>query len=140
MADEERQRLKVFISYAHEDEGLCQELIKHLALLQREGLLANWSDRKITGGTEWAGQIDEQLEAANIVILLVSSSFISSDYCYDKEMKRALERDKEGKARVIPVILRPPIGKEPFSESCRPFRRTANPSSNGSREIGGSSM
>lgn len=37
----------------------------------------------------------------------MSSDFIASDYCYDREMTRALERHHLGEARVIPVILRP---------------------------------
>jgi TIR domain len=52
------------------------------------------------------GSIDKNLEAAKIILLLVSSDFIASDYCYDKEMKRALEKHRAGEARVIPIILR----------------------------------
>ena len=37
----------------------------------------------------------------------MSSDFLHSDYCYDIEMKQALERHAEGFARVIPFILRP---------------------------------
>jgi tetratricopeptide (TPR) repeat protein len=99
--------LKLFISYAHEDETLLKELVKHLSQLQRDGLIENWHDREITAGAEWAGKIDEHLEAADIVLLLVSADFLSSRYCYDVEMKRALERHDSGKARVIPIILRP---------------------------------
>jgi hypothetical protein len=41
------------------------------------------------------------------VLLLISPDFIASDYCYEREMERALERHHKGEARVIPVILRP---------------------------------
>jgi len=37
----------------------------------------------------------------------VRSDFIASDYCYEREMTRAMERHENGDARVIPVILRP---------------------------------
>jgi tetratricopeptide (TPR) repeat protein len=98
--------LGVFISYAHEDDELCQEFIKHLIQIKRDGLIRAWHDRRLTGGSEWAGQIDEHLNSADIVVLLVSPDFLASQYCYDIEMKRALERDAAGEARVVPVILR----------------------------------
>jgi len=99
--------LEVFYSYAHEDEPLLGELRKHLGILKRQGVIRDWHDRKITAGTEWKGQIDHHLTTAGVILLLVSADFIASDYCYDIEMTRALERHKQREARVIPVILRP---------------------------------
>jgi len=98
--------LHVFYSYAHEDQQLCDKLEKALAPLEREGLIQGWHDRQIGAGTEWKDSIDKNLEAAQIILLLVSADFLASDYCYDKEMKRALEKHEAGEARVIPVILR----------------------------------
>lgn len=98
---------EVFFSYAHEDEPLLDELLKHLGILKRLEVIRGWHDRKITAGTEWKGQIDEHLDAAGVILLLVSPDFIDSDYCWDIELTRALERHAQGKARVIPVILRP---------------------------------
>ena len=98
--------LNVFISYAHEDDGLCGKLLKHLSQLQREGV-QGWYDRRLTGGTEWAGDIDEHLNTADIILLLISPDFLASTYCYDLEMKRAMERHDQDHARVVPVILRP---------------------------------
>lgn len=98
--------LVVFYSYSHEDETLRKKLETHLKLLQRQGLISTWHDRKISAGEEWKGKIDENLQAANIILLMVSAAFIASDYCYDLEMKRALERHHSQMARVIPVILR----------------------------------
>jgi len=99
--------ISVFISYAHKDELLKDELVKHIKLLERQGLISSWHDRKIDVGTDWKGQIDKNLEQAKIIILLISADFLMSDYCYDIEMKRALERHEENNAIVIPVILRP---------------------------------
>jgi internalin A len=96
----------VFISYSHEDAVLRGELETHLKLLQRLGAISVWHDRKIGAGEEWKDQIDKNLEAAEIILLLISADFIASDYCYDKEMSRALERHEGGSVRVIPVILR----------------------------------
>lgn len=85
-------RVEIFYSYSHKDEKLRDRLEKHLSILKREGVISGWHDRKITGGKEWAGQIDEHLNSAHIILLLVSADFVASDYCYDVEVKRAMER------------------------------------------------
>src|SRR5260370_9816278 len=99
--------LSIFISYAHEDESWRQRLEVHLSLLRRQGLIADWHDRQILAGEEWARAIDEHLETASLILLLISPDFLASDYCYGIEMQRALERYKSGEVQVIPIILRP---------------------------------
>ena len=98
--------IEVFYSYSHLDEELRIQLEKHLSLLRRQGAISGWHDRRIGAGTEWAGQIDDHLNDAHVILLLISSDFLASDYCYDVEMTRALERHDSGEALVIPVILR----------------------------------
>ena len=98
--------IEVFYSYAHEDEELVKELRKHLSILKRQGVIRDWYDREITAGTDWKGQLDQHLNSAGVILLLVSAAFLASDYCYDVEMTRALERHGQGEARVIPVLLR----------------------------------
>ncbi len=97
----------VFFSYSHQDEALRDILETHLSLLKREGRIRSWHDRKIVPGESWKHAIDEHLECAGLILLLVSSDFLASDYCYDLEMKRALERHHAAEARVVPIILRP---------------------------------
>lgn len=99
--------LEVFFSYSHCDENLRDSLQKHLVLLKREGFIRPWHDRRIGAGDEFEKVIDSRLESAHIILLLISSDFLASDYCYDIEMKRALEREAAGDASVVPVILRP---------------------------------
>ncbi|AKG24904.1 TIR domain-containing protein [Calothrix sp. 336/3] len=111
------QAIEVFFSYAHEDEKLRDELEKHLKLLQRQGVIKAWHNREISAGKEWAGEIDARMDAANIILLLISADFLASDYCYDIELTRAMERHAAGEARVIPVILREVDWKgAPFSK------------------------
>ena len=98
--------IEVFFSYSHKDEILRDELEKHLSILKRQKVISAWYDRDITAGTEWEGQIDEHLESAQVILLLISADFLASDYCYDIELKRAMERHELGEARVIPIILR----------------------------------
>ncbi len=98
--------LRVFISYSHKDEALRERLETSLALLRRQNVLSVWHDRQITAGDKWAGAIDENLESADIILLLVSPDFIASDYCHDIEMDRAMKRHAEKTARVVPIIVR----------------------------------
>jgi hypothetical protein len=101
--------VSVFVSYAHADEKLRKELGKHLSVLERQGLISTWHDRMIPAGTEWNDQIDSRLNGSRVILLLVSSDFINSQYCYDVEMKRALNRHEKKEALVIPVMLRPVV-------------------------------
>ncbi len=98
--------VSLFYSYSHKDEELRRELETHLSVLRRNGLIAEWHDRKIDAGDDWKNEIDRHLTSADIVLLLVSADFIHSDYCWGEEMTKALERDGRGEAQVIPIILR----------------------------------
>ncbi len=42
--------LALFYSYSHRDEGLRDQLQSHLSLLKRNGVIAEWHDRRIFGG------------------------------------------------------------------------------------------
>ena len=109
--------LSIFFSYAHEDEALRGELVKHLSILRWQGLITEWYDRDIQAGIEWEHEINVHLDTAQIILLLVSSDFLASPYCYSIEMTRALERHIAGEARVIPIILRPvEWERAPFSK------------------------
>jgi serine protease AprX len=106
-AAKKRGPVKVFCSYSHQDVSLWLEFKSHLSPMERIRLIEVWSDQAIPAGTEWEPQIYEKLESADLVLLFVSSFFVASDYCYSKEMQRALERHCAGNARVIPILVRP---------------------------------
>ena len=97
--------LKVFCCYAHADTSLLHELKAHLAGLERQKLISTWYDRQVLAGTDRQQAIDSHLGAASLILLLVSSDFLASDYCYGIEMKRALERCEAKEAHVIPILL-----------------------------------
>jgi formylglycine-generating enzyme required for sulfatase activity len=100
------QPIKVFLSYSHQDDELRQELSSHLSSLAHQKLIEPWHDRNIDAGSEWASEIDQNLAMAEIILLLVSSDFINSRYCYSIEMKEALARHEAKSVQVIPVIIR----------------------------------
>lgn len=108
--------IDVFFSYSHKDESLRDELEAHLATLMRSGVIRSWHHRKIDAGDDAQAAIDEHLEAAHVILLLVSADFLASDYCHELEVKRALARRRAGEAEVIPIILRECVWQEaPFA-------------------------
>jgi TIR domain len=109
--------IEVFYAYSHKDEALRDELETHLSILRRMGVISGWHDRRISGGMEWNDQISEHLNKADLILLLVSSDFINSEYCWNTEMTRAMQRHQLREARVIPIILRDCVwDSAPFSK------------------------
>jgi TIR domain len=98
--------LNVFISYCHADQKMRKKLGQHLAPLVDEGLIRIWHDRNIEAGADWEGEINKEIGEADIILLLVSASFIDSQYC-KKELMSAIEQRSVGKSVPIPILLRP---------------------------------
>ena len=98
--------IRVFISYSQVDEGWKAKLVKHLGQSRREKLIDLWHDGMINAGTEWNEIIESKLNAADIVLLLLSADFLDSDYCNEHEIPAAMSRHRSGSAKVIPVVLR----------------------------------
>ncbi|UWR38632.1 toll/interleukin-1 receptor domain-containing protein [Sulfitobacter sp. W074] len=97
--------MRAFISYSHRDKGALERLHVHLKNLIRDGHIETWYDRDILAGSGLDAEIERELEAADLFLLIVSPDFIASDYCVEREMKRALERHAAGNARVVPIIV-----------------------------------
>ncbi len=111
------EAVNLFFCYAHQDERFQKELSGHLSILSKQGLIEEWNYRDIKAGQNWRDEVDTHLESAHIVLLLISPSFMNSDYCYSVEMTKALERHNNGMAKVIPILLRHvDITNAPFSK------------------------
>jgi TIR domain len=98
--------VKLFVSYSHTDEQLRIAMEKHLSLMKNQGVIDVWHDRSILAGQEFADTIDSNLSDSQIILLLVSSDFLASDYCWGIEMSHAMQKHESGGAHVIPIILR----------------------------------
>lgn len=96
----------VFCSYSHKDERYREQFEAHVSLMKRQNLIQIWQDRKILAGDDWGGEIDSHLNSADLITLFVSADFLNSDYCYDKEMTRAMERHASERVPVVPIIVR----------------------------------
>jgi internalin A len=106
MRTREPKAVRLFYSYSSKDEQFKTELETHLSLLKREGKLATWHMKRIVPGTEWDKTIDENLKSADIILLMISSDFLASDYIWDVEVKQAMAQHESGKSHVIPVFVR----------------------------------
>lgn len=109
--------MHAFISYSHVNEKHLDRLHKHMAMLKRDGLIETWSDHQILAGSRLGQQIDGNLERSQLFIALVSPDYLGSNYCYEREFKRAQDLAAAERLRIVPVILEPCDWlSSPFSE------------------------
>jgi len=101
-----KDKLKVFLSYAHEDEAMKVQLDRNLVGLKMTNKIEVWDDTAIFAGDVWDESIGQALQEADIILLLISVDFNNSKYIWETELNIALERHTKKEARVIPVILR----------------------------------
>ena len=99
--------VSIFLSYSHKDESIKNLLDIHLSPLKRNNLVSVWNDRSIKPGQYWDKVIKYELENADIILLLVSADFINSDYIWNVEITRSIQRHNNGDAVVIPIYCRP---------------------------------
>ncbi|HYO71089.1 MAG TPA: TIR domain-containing protein [Archangium sp.] len=108
--------VRLFLSHSSADRRLVNQLTPHLGVLSQQGVISEWLTRSIPPGAQWKNELDVHLEEADIILIFLSADFLSSDYAQGVEMKRALERQLEGKAQVRPILLRPVFWKgTPFA-------------------------
>jgi formylglycine-generating enzyme len=98
--------LHTFIIYSRHDAKYKDDLLVHLDVLVRKGHVRRWVDSDLLPGEEWEKRIEAELEAANLVLMLVSADALNSEFIQKKELKTALEKKKSGTARIIPILVR----------------------------------
>lgn len=99
--------LKIFVSYAHEDERFKERLLTVLAGLRRRGLIQVWEDHQIGVGTRWESAIGQAMATCNMAILLVTDAFLASEFIRSQELTTLMGRQRTGEVRVVPIIIRP---------------------------------
>ena len=98
--------IRLFISYSHKDEMMISKFLNHLAPLKNNGKIQEWYDRKIMTGECFQDNIDNNLENADIICLMISDNFLASKACLDEKDVALKYRNQKG-IRVIPIILSP---------------------------------
>ena len=98
--------LKTFIIYARADAEYKKVLRRHLTPLERQGFLEVWDDAHLLPGEEWEKSIENRLDESDLVLMLVSMDSLYSDFIQNKELKRTLERKKQGVTQFVPILVR----------------------------------
>ncbi|MGB1205284.1 MAG: SUMF1/EgtB/PvdO family nonheme iron enzyme [Chitinophagales bacterium] len=109
---QQKEQINIFIAYSMTDKEYIDELRKHLFPLERNNEIKIWYDGEIIAGAVWEEEIEKHLHEADIILLLVSSDSLYSEYFYDKQVIEALERHEEEKTKVIPIVLSPCLWEE----------------------------
>lgn len=100
------KRNKIFFSYSHAD-GIWLERIKTaMGQLRRSGQCV-WDDTQIQPGDLWMNEIQEALATTKVGILLVSQTFLNSDFILQQELPALLKAAREKELNIFPVILEP---------------------------------
>ncbi len=107
--------LKIFISFAKEDEAIVAELKTTLKPLTRQNGVTVWTFHDIPVGADWDAKIKEALASTSIVFLIISRNFLASDYIHENELPEILRRAEEG--TVLPfTIFASPVAKNPTKD------------------------
>lgn len=99
--------LKLFCSYASPDRSHLEKFLPYLRTLERGGVVHVWHDGLIAPGTSWCSDIDVALREAQAIVVLLSADYLSSQFCMDVELPRAIERSEAQEVVLVPVLIRP---------------------------------
>ena len=102
----------VFVSYSHKDKGWKHQITEHLQVLEKQNLLKIWCDRDIGAGQEWHNEIDRNLQSAKLAVLLISKSFLTSDFVLKDEVPQLLDQHRRKGMRLIPILINDCVWQE----------------------------
>lgn len=100
-------RHRVFISYAHADEPWRRRVAEPLQVLEKQGLLDVWDDRRLRAGADWFATLHAEMLQARVALLLVSSAFLTSDFILEHEVPRLFDTHATDGLRIFPLLVRP---------------------------------
>jgi hypothetical protein len=98
--------INIFIIYAREDKEIKQRLLLHLNPLKNEFNAVIWHDEYIEAGQQWKPHIESKLEQTDLFLLLVSVDFMNSEFINQVEFKYAVDRHKDNKSIIVPIIIK----------------------------------
>lgn len=99
------ERRDIFVSYAHRDFKHLEALTEFLSPFLRNVPLRTWDDRKIGVGEQWQKEIDAALESAQVAVLLVTKSFLASNFIAQKEFPEILKAQEQRNLRIFWILI-----------------------------------
>lgn len=107
--------VRVFVSYAHDDERQLKRLDAMLDVLEQLHGLTSWADKRLIAGEEWDVEIRHRLEEMDIFLFIASQTSLVRPYIKDPELSRARERREAGEIEIVAVKLEPcAVDEDPF--------------------------
>ena len=100
-------RTEIFISCSHEDNSWLEQLKPYLKPIERSHEIMIWDDSRIKAGQKWQEEIEKALHRAKVAVLLVSQSFLSSDFISNSELPRILEAQERTGLKIFWVAVTP---------------------------------
>lgn len=105
--------IKIFISYAKEENKFLQELIKNCKSFipyiyhnsQRYTIKWMW-DELIHPAEDWDSEIQKMVKDADLVVCLLSPDFMNSSYVWNNEIALAIERRKSVGIGILGVLVK----------------------------------
>ena len=98
---------KIFISYSHKDKSWEKRLKEQLDVLALEGHFSVWDDRQIEPGDDWFPEIERELDQADVAVMLISASFLTSTFIRTEEVPKLIQRREQEGMRLIPLVIKP---------------------------------
>jgi hypothetical protein len=125
--NQDMEPIRIFISYAHANAIWLRKTVKDRAGmvelnpqdlltywrngLQRDGAVAFWHDRDddegLRGGDEWRKRIFDEIDRADVGVLLITQEFVQSPFIRDEELPRIFARAERGEMELVPVLVEP---------------------------------
>lgn len=100
-------RMELLMLYHPDDEALRTELETYLATLRHSGLIDVWHETRILAGGETEAEMRQHLDQARVILPLVTANFLADDRLYLNYLETALQRHRDGQAKVMPLLLTP---------------------------------
>ena len=95
-----------FISYSPADMSFCDDLLVHLSMMRRQGLINEWHERLLVAGSVTDAQVSEWLARCKLFMTLLSADYIASDKCFERELHVAIEKHHARAGCLVPIIVR----------------------------------
>jgi len=101
--DKKKDVARIFISYSHIDEKYKIELTKHLKILELTENIKVWDDKRLEIGEDFNTVIVNNMKDSDIIIILLSADYFTSEYCMNDEWSYIKEH---WNGRLMPIIVR----------------------------------